>query len=223
MSTIDQIRQHISELPPHKLFTTRDLLNYGTRSAVDNAIHKLVKFSEIVRVVPGVFRSPHRNEIVGITELAQVKAKSFGRTIVSYAEDVAIDLGLVVEQDANGEFFFATDGRTSSFRFGPLKIHLKGTSPRKMALGDSRVGKTIRALCYLGQERVSDGLIELATSWLTESEREESGSLCAFMPAWLSSFFCVFFKRPVSAIRHILLYDDPNQDSSRLVKELLIA
>lgn len=216
MSAIDKIRRYVSELPPDKLFTTRDFLNFGPRTAIDSAVYELVKTKEIIRVVRGVFKSPHREEPVGLLEVATVKAESFGRKIITYARDAAIDLGLLMEEDPSMEFFLATNGRTSSFRFGRIKIHFRGTSPRRMALGDSRVGQAIRALCYLGQSKVSEGVIEFVAGRLSESELRDAGSLCASMPWWLSSFFCAYFA-PFE-IRSIVIYGEGS--APRTVEEI---
>jgi len=140
MSTADLIRKHIADLSPEALFTTRDLLCYGTRSGVDNAVSSMVKSGEIIRVARGVFASPARKKPVTVFEVATVKAQSFGRKIFTHAANIAAKLGLLSE--SGSEYYFATDGRTSSFRFGSTVIHFKGTSLKRMVLGDSPVGQT---------------------------------------------------------------------------------
>lgn len=220
MSVIEDIRKHISELPQDMLFTTRDLLNYGPRSAIDNAIYKLVQNEEIVRIVPGVFKNPLRSKPVEFLELARVKAQSFGRDIITHPVDAAVQVGLLFETDNIGlHVLFATNGRTSKFRFGPFTIHFKGTSSRKMELGDSLLGKAIRALCFMGEKNISEETFNLATDWLCDSDLEEGGGLCALMPAWLSEYFCPFFRMLEKQIRSVLLYNEINESKDRFVKE----
>lgn len=216
MYVIEMIREHINRLPIEVLFTTRDLLNYGPRPAIDNAIYSLVRNGEIVRIARGVFASSKRKTEVSTFEIATVKAKSFGRTIVSHARDIAWQLGLLDPLDRNLQPTFATNGRTSRFRFGPITIHFKGTSPRKMFLGDSRTGQIIRALCHIGKERISPENVEAAIEDLSVDERTRAGSLCAFMPAWLSKFFCEFY-RPAHSI--VLLEYEKSDSKDHRVQE----
>jgi hypothetical protein len=55
MATAELIRKHFEALPVDKLCTSRDLLCFGTRSAVDNAVHELKKSGEIFSLARGVF------------------------------------------------------------------------------------------------------------------------------------------------------------------------
>ena len=49
------IRQHISRLEKSQPFTTKEFLIYGTRTAVDQTLCRLVKDGFIVRLARGVF------------------------------------------------------------------------------------------------------------------------------------------------------------------------
>jgi hypothetical protein len=224
MSAIDAIRQHYSRLSSEMLFTTRDLLGYAPRAAIDNATHTLVKYGELIRVARGVFARPERTSVITISEIASVKARSFGRVIISHAADVACELGLVGDDKRNPEPTFATNGRTSSFRFGPIRIHFKGTSPRQITLGESKEGRTIRGLCYMGKERLKPEAVESAIDKLSDAERVEAGSLCRFMPTWLSQYFYPFYRRG-HRIFNILFYNEQDSKSTDdpFVKEPIAA
>jgi hypothetical protein len=84
---------------------------------------------------------------------------------------------------------YLTSGRSSSFFFGNRKIILTGASPRKMALGDSKVGKVIRALWHMGRSVVDEHIIGKATKLFSRFDRIEMGKLCASMPEWLGQYF----------------------------------
>lgn len=210
MHTIQQIRNHIQQAPLAALITTRDLLCYGSRSAVDNAVHTLKKNKEIVAVCRGVFRRPERTKPVGIFEVAKVKAESFGRTIVTHAKTLAENLGLIEKDDS--QHVFATGGRSSQFHFGEILIRFKGTSLRNMVLGDSNEGQVIRALCHLGKQSVTEKTVEAAIKNFTDDQRAALGSLCGSMPAWLAEFFHVFYKPSPTRISYVLL--DPGESSA---------
>lgn len=75
-----QIRAYISGLAEGKLFTTRELLNYGSRAAVDQALHRLVAKGQIVRMARGVFVKESEGRFrPAVSEVALAKARSFGK------------------------------------------------------------------------------------------------------------------------------------------------
>ncbi len=190
-STIERVREYMASLSYEALFTSRDLLSFGTRSQVDNAVHSLAKSGEIVKATRGVFARRERTQPFSVVEVATVKAQSFGRRIISHAANIAEKIGLLQTRDA--EHYFAIDGKTSSFRFGQVVIHLKGISLQKMALGDSQLGKTIRTLSYLGKSRLLEATKTIAASMLGLTETNEIKRLNRLMPSWLSDFFCSKF------------------------------
>ncbi|MBK9142080.1 MAG: hypothetical protein IPM23_06255 [Candidatus Melainabacteria bacterium] len=126
MSTTTRIRAFIEGLDKDSIFTTRDLLSFGTRSAVDNAICKLVKVEEIVRIMPGIFSLPGSQRQVSLKELAIIKAESFGHQISEHTFDLTSEI-------PDNEVWFATTGSNSSFKFGSITIKFKPTSRRKIA------------------------------------------------------------------------------------------
>lgn len=189
MSTITDIVSYARALPPDSIFTTRELLSFGSRSAVDNAIYRLVHRLEIVRIIPGVFRLPDSTRVVTLEELAIVKARSFGRQLIKHASDIVSELGIAPGSRKPGEVWFATNGSNSAFTFGSTKIYFKQTSSRRMELGDSPFGQVVRALSSLGRKKVSADTVALATANLAQGEIGRGVELAAFMPAWLSEFF----------------------------------
>jgi len=189
MSTTARIRDFIKKLDRDTIFTTRDLLTFGTRSSVDNAVYNLVNREEMVRIIPGVFSLPGSKRKLSLKELAIIKAKSFGHRIIKHASEIASDLGLASSRVPDNEVWFATSGSKSAFKFGSIKIRFKPTCARKMRLGDTRAGQVIRALNYIGWRKVTDKTVALATVDLSGRTRRRLQSLASMMPAWLSEFF----------------------------------
>lgn len=189
MWTIAQVRRYINRVELGQLFTTRDFLSYGSRAAVDQALCRLVKSGYIERVARGVFvkASQAGQMIFSAMAVARVKAESFGKRIFSHAADAAQKLGLIPA--GNRQPSFATNGRSSSFRFGDSVIHLRECSPKKMWLGDSNAGLVIRALWHLGQSRCNARAVMTASQCLGRFDRAELRQRAAFMPAWLNSYF----------------------------------
>lgn len=187
-NTVDRISEFISNSPNEQIITRRMLVLFGTDQAVDNVIYRLVHVTgELVRVSQGQYVKRSRTTPVTLMEVVTCRARAFGREIIQSAREIAFQRG-IIDTPAPPNVFH-TNGRTSKFRFGKEEILLKGVSPRKMALGDSFVGQTIRALWNLGKDAVNENLIGHATREFSINQRVEMGRLCSSMPGWLGKFF----------------------------------
>lgn len=185
MWTSAQIRRFVSRLAFWQLFTTRDVLNCGSRAAVDQTLSRMVRAGYIQRVARGVFAraDPATEMTFSALAVAKIKVESFGRRMITHAADVVENLGLA--NAGNKEPTFSINGRSSSFRFGDTVIHLRECSPRKMHLADRNAGLFIRALWHLGKAACTLGTIAVAGRHLNRSDRREILCRAAFMPAWL--------------------------------------
>ncbi|MBY0357025.1 MAG: hypothetical protein K2W82_03410 [Candidatus Obscuribacterales bacterium] len=186
------IKRHIACLEDDKPFSTRDFLRYGSRGAIDQTLWRLVKKGEIVRVARGLFIRKGAEKPT-IKEVAEAKAKAFGRTIIAAGEEVAKKLGLI-EAENISETVYAVNGRSSSFRCGEQVIKLQGTSPRKMGLRDDDVGEVIRALWHKGKAECRPEILKDATQFLNRRERQELRDSEYLMPYWMQNLFLFFRK-----------------------------
>jgi hypothetical protein len=172
------------------------MLSYGKRSAVDSALSRMVKNGEIVRLAWGVFvRADHPAlESISDHEVAQEKADAFGKRLMSHQRDVAVNQGLPVKP--NQQTVFQVDGRSSKFRLvrKSRDVFLKGTSARKMLLGDQTVGMAIRGLCELTEYGLHQDSLRQIWTRLNRFERREFHAKARWMPHWLSDFV---FTRPI--------------------------
>lgn len=187
MWTTAQIRRHIAKLRSGELFTTRSVLSYGTRGAVDQALYTLVELGEIERLARGVFVVPCPVKLViAACQVAQVKAAAFGKRIVTHPVDAAKKFGLL--KTGNAEPTFSVNGPSSSFRFGDITIHFKRASARKVILGDDKAGLAIKAMWHMGKDALTKALVQSATREFRHSDRNKFKHISALMPAWLSDF-----------------------------------
>jgi len=192
MWTINFIRSHLNRIADDTIFSTRDMLCYGTRSAVDSALHRLVKRRTIIRLARGVFvkwsASVERGELPAAKVVAQVKARGFGKEIFAHKVDAAHQLGLV--ETGNSQPLFATFGRTTSFQFGEKRIIFRHVAPKDAKLGDAFISLMIRALRYIGPHGKLPETVFRLMSRLNKNERQEVALAVALMPSWLSDLFC---------------------------------
>jgi hypothetical protein len=189
MCTSSFIKRHILELPKGMIFSTRDLLNYGRRSAVDQCLYRLVKTGRIIRLAWGLFMTENSdNAPPSSLQVAREKAKAFGKQILTDAIDTAKVLGLTAF-GSNQSIAYAIQGHSSSFKYGQISIHFKGTCARKISLGDSAVGLAIRALWQMGRRDCNKLTIARATNQFSRVERQQFRQSCHLMPAWMTNIF----------------------------------
>lgn len=88
------IRKHLSLLKPGEIFTTRDLLSYGRRSAVDKTLFLMVQAGYLTRLAFGVFVITHTSKsFYTVAEIVQRKALAFGKTIYTHASNFKVNRG----------------------------------------------------------------------------------------------------------------------------------
>lgn len=190
MSTTWFIRSYIMRLPAGRMFTTRELLGFGTRVAVDQALFRMVKKGMIRRLARGVFLlNDQVTPDPPVEDVARVKARAFGKRIACHGADAANKRGLPVE--TNQIPTYATNGRSSSFRYGELTVHLKGIGPRKMLAGDNPAGLTVKGLWHLGKTACNGAAFAAATLDFNRRDRQELRRLAVLVPAWMSRHFVV--------------------------------
>lgn len=212
MMTAAHVKRHIACLPEDKPFSTREFLSYGSRAAIDQVLWRLVQKGIIIRVARGLFIKKDSIR-PSIDEVAIAKAAAFGRTLAKHGSAAIRALGLnadstsepstsneaKVSEEATLDgtkkseiVLYACNGRTSSFRFGNVIIKLVGTSPRKMNLGDDKVGLVLRALWHYGKNICNMEIASRASGTLNRSERQVLRQAVSFMPYWMPKCFSLF-------------------------------
>ena len=179
---IEFIYRHIRQLPSTQIVTTRELLIYGRRSAVDVALHRLVKSGFIVRLARGVFVRDISNPPT-MLEIVTAKAKAFKTQITTHAETILHKLNI---SSSDSDQKFARNGHSSSFLTIHGRAYLQGICGRKLALSTCRVGEIIYALWHFGSGRCSTDDISQATKTFGRNERNLLWLASSLMPAWLN-------------------------------------
>jgi hypothetical protein len=185
---ISMIRRFISLLEEGEIFTTRDVLQFGIRNAVDRALSRLVLSGRIIRLARGVFvRDTLVPRKYSDLEIATAKARAFGRKIVRAPLVVINPLSRGYAEPVCNKTFYI-DGHSSKFKIGDTTITFKHSAPRKRKLSKTKAGETARSLWYLGQKFVDGDLLKNAIYGMQHSgdDRLVFQKNIRWMPAWLS-------------------------------------
>lgn len=192
-----QVRQTIEELPLGTVFTSAQLTSLGPRTAIDQALARLVKTGWITRVARGVFVRPKENRFVGAVppqaaEVAEAVAKTQGAVIEVQGAEAARYFGLTTQVPVRP--VFSTTGPTRRIRMGNLEMVLQHKRPRKLALAGRPAGKALAALWYLGKENVTPEVIETIRRKLPPGEFEALVGAISVMPAWMAKVFHLYLR-----------------------------
>jgi hypothetical protein len=194
------VRQHVNRLDGGTIFTTRDLLGYGSRNSIDKSTCNLIKEGEIRRLARGVFIkdgvAPKRK--VQPIEVAFAKAKAWGKQIFeSTISDPRFMFGQpnVLQRGSDeAALEFRTSGRTSSFLLvSGQRIIFRGQGPRKLSLPDSTVGQVARELWEAGRESARQ-VLRNALAVFKVTEKNELLAQFRLLPGWLNAIFGEFIR-----------------------------
>ncbi len=194
MTTANAIRQAIEALPKGKAFPAKDLLQMGTRAAVDQVLYRMAKDKKIMRIARGIYMRPKWNKYVNALvmpepyEVAELVAKARGTKVGRTGAEAAHILGLTTQMPTQP--VYATTGRTSEVRVGDNTIRLRHVTPRQMQYAGTAVGTAIAAIRYLGRENVTSKVIAVLEQSLTKEDFQTLRMATTALPAWaMDKFF----------------------------------
>lgn len=195
---VEKIREHLATIEDGEFFCTRDMLQYGSRSAVDNALSRMNANHEITRACYGLYlKGDCRNKMPSINEIVRAKAEAFHREIVRVSRAMAEALGFPIDEETSG--YFATNGRSSGFWTCHGRVKLVGTALRKVVLGDSPVGVQLRTLWKIGKHCIEQKHVERVSKHWTEAQKDECAARTRQLPQWLTEALGLPQQRPGAA------------------------
>ena len=184
---------YATEAPEGTLLCPSALLHLGSRAAVDQALSRLARKDELLRVCQGVYVRPiqtrfgPRPPAVGKV-LASLSAL-WGETIVSCGGTAANTLGLTTQVPVRSVYL--TSGPNRKLKLGGLAVELRHAPRWQLVAPHRPAGDAVRALAWLGPKEVEENL-EALEHKLSSEDIEELAATRAVMPAWLAE--------PVSAM-----------------------
>jgi len=169
MRASEAIRLAISNQPQGAVFCGTDFLSVGTRSAVDQALFRLMKAGTIVRVARGLYA------VAGQRVDAQTVASALARR-------TGERLGLAPVEVPGDVLVVPTSGLSRTFRAAGHVMQFRRMSQRKVQLAASPKGRVLLALWTRGMKDLTTFEIQRATGDWLEGEIDRYAAL---IPAWL--------------------------------------
>lgn len=169
------------------------LLHLGSRSAVDQALSRLARKGELMRVCQGVYVRPIETRFgprpPAVERVVASLSALWGETIVPCGGAAANALGLTTQVPVRSVHL--TSGPSRRLMLGGLTVELRHAPRWQLTAPHRPAGDAVRALSWLGPDEVEEGL-KVIERRLSSEDLRELAALRAVMPAWMA--------RPVSAI-----------------------
>jgi hypothetical protein len=171
-----------------RVFVPADLLDLGSRNAVDVALHRLVADGTVRRLGRGVYDFPRHHPRLGslkpsTDDLARAIARSSSSTVVHSGAVAANLFGLTTQVPARPVYL--TDGRTRTVRVGGRDLRFQHASPKRLVGGDTPAGLALRALWHLGPDGIDSGVLRRLRGQLSDDDKRQLEKLQAASPGWL--------------------------------------
>ena len=177
----DLIVRHINRIPATEIFTTRHMLMYGKRKAVDSALGRLVGDGVIHRLARGVFVRDLSADPT-MVQIVEAKLKAWSGTVAIHAKKI---LGSFHLETGYYDNVFVKDGSSSSFDTIRGRVFMKNQCARKMRLYQDKVGKVAMALWHL-RTNFSGKAVDILTANFNRKDREMFKFSASLKPAWLT-------------------------------------
>ncbi len=166
-----------------------DFLDLGARTAVDQALSRLVRRKQLYRVGRGLYAIPRISQFTGsaMTSSADDIAKALGRKlkirILPYGGLAANLLGLSSQVPA--KMIYLTDGRGRTIRMGAQTLYFRHVSPRTLAVTGCMAPLVFQALRYLGRKGIAMQEIVHLNHLLKKKHKQELLRNLPNAPQWM--------------------------------------
>ena len=174
------------------VFTPNHFLDLGSRTAVAQALVRLVRAGTIRRLAHGLYDYPKKHPTLGelpanYERIAQALAGRDNLRIQPSGAYAANLLGLT--EPVPARIVFLTDGSNRIVEVNKQQLALKRTTPKNMATAGRVSGLVIQALRYLGQDNVDDKIIGVLKKKLSSNDKRQLINDLRFAPVWIGTIF----------------------------------
>ena len=182
-----QILIHAAESPDGTPLCPSALLHLGSRAAVDQALSRLARKGDLIRVCQGVYVRPIQTRFgprtPSIDKVLASLSALWGETIVPCGGMAANALGLTTQVPVRQVHL--TSGPNRKLKLGGLVVELRHAPRWQLVAPHRPAGDAVRALAWLGPEEVEENLGAIEKR-LSSRDLEELAATRAVMPAWLA-------------------------------------
>ncbi|MCW3699585.1 DUF6088 family protein [Burkholderia cenocepacia] len=189
MNTIAEIRSWLLQIDSGRAFCTEDVRSFGSRAAVDQALCRLVRHGDVIRLARGIFiRSEGhtgKSEQDLVDAAVSALSKSRGVPVQVNGETALRSLGVASPTPGmkpRTEFLWVAGVRR--FSVAGKQILVRNVSPRKVALCNQPAGLAITGIWDIGKHHMTRTIMKNIMDRLPDSERERLKTSISTLPGW---------------------------------------
>jgi hypothetical protein len=187
-STRSRILAHAHAQPEGAVIRSRALLGLGTRAAVDQALARLARSGQLLRIGRGAYVRPVSGRFGPRAPSTDTVVRSWaattGERIVPTPVTAANALGLTTQNPV--QYVYLTTGRTRELALGRHKVQLRHAPSWLVATPETTAGHLLRAGAWLGRGRARD-VLRPHVQTLRASDRAELQRIVGDAPTWLAA------------------------------------
>lgn len=196
MSTLaEAILNAASRLAEGEPLVAKLFLHLGSRAAVDQALARLARSGQVLRISRGVYVLPVQTKFgvrpPSAQNVVEALARVKGEQVAPHGAAAANALG-VTPQVPMREVYL-TSGPSRRLKLGAQEVELRHAAAWLLTLPDNPAGQVIRALAWLGPEQARATLAEL-TRKLKPSARQALLAARVKLPSWMAVQLGSFLK-----------------------------
>lgn len=187
----NQLREKIfSGKTEGEVFASSDFFAFWSRTAVDQALSRMVRDGELRRILPGIYEVPAVNKKFKLPvptdpeKVAQAWARKNNARLLPNGIYAANALWL--SDQMPGQYEYLTDRPSAMVCVGNWKLRFKKTAPRFMALSGRITGLVVQALRSLGRENMDERfVVSQLSKRLSPAEKQQLSRDINAVPAWM--------------------------------------
>jgi hypothetical protein len=182
-----QILTHVAALGEGEPITAKGLLHLGARAAVDQALTRLARRGDLMRIARGLYVRPVATRFgpraPAAEKVVQALGRAFGEVVVQNGAAIANGLGLTTQVPVRPVYL--TSGPSRRLSLGKQKVELRHALPWQLVEPGTRAGDVLRALGWMGR---GGGAGAAAPPPPTRGapEMTQLAALRAVAPGWLA-------------------------------------
>lgn len=182
-----RIMEHAEALPEAAAICPGALLHLGNRAAVDQALSRLARRGQLLRVCRGVYMRPIAGRFgtraPSPPKVIAALSALWGETIVPSGGAAANLLRLTTQVPIR--MVYLTSGPGRKLRLFALILELRH-APRWQLVAPGRpAGQAVRAMAWLGPYEIERSL-EIIKRTLSEADLAELTATRAILPSWMA-------------------------------------
>lgn len=173
----DKIKKRIEGMDNGSVIIISDFLDIANYDATKNALSKLEKEKELIRILRGVYKKPNYNKKLQAeipakpNEVAKAIAENNNWKIIPKGDSALNYLGLTTQVPA--VYMYISDGPSKTYQYEKFKIKFYKRSNKYISGMSEKTALVIECLKTLGVDQIGEKERKIIFEKLSENEKKD--------------------------------------------------